>query len=312
MWIIYALMAAGLWATVNYVDKYIVTYFSKGEQIGSLVLYSAFIGFPFCTIIYLTIGNRLFMINPLSLLLIIIAGLIYILALIPYLHGLAKDEVSSVIPQFMLVPIFGLILEYFLGELKISTSEIIGAIFIITGVIAINVEKTSETITIKKDTLGYMATASLLIALNAFVFKYISIEENDFWLSAFWQYFGFNIAGLLIFTFNKKYRDDFINVIYENGFLGIGVNALGEIVAVLGNLAFYYATLKAALPIVQITAEGFQPIFVFLIGILITMARKMHAHKNKIELLVGKVEIKNFYILGLMIIGLIMINIVTF
>ncbi|TXI33676.1 MAG: hypothetical protein E6Q58_02395 [Niabella sp.] len=313
MWILYALLAAFLWALVNYIDKYIVTFLSATKEVGSLILYSAFAGFPVCLVVYLIFGDQLLRIDLFSVVLIIAAGLFYILGLIPYLQAIAKDEVSTIIPQFMLIPIFGLMFEFLFGHVDISTREAFGALLILSGVIAINIDKNGEGLlgfTIKKQTIFLMLISSLLIAMNAFIFKFISIEEDDFWLSAFWQYFGFNIAGLVIFVFSKKYRQDFLFAVYKNKEWGLIINGIGEAVAILGNLAFYFATMKDTLPIVQITSEGFQPLFVFFIGVLITYAQKMRTRTNlNLLRLAGNVRINHLFIALIMLVGLIFINI---
>src|SRR3990167_9106428 len=65
-----------------------------------------------------------------------LVGFSGVTATILYLHAMEKDEASIVAPLFQMIPVFGLILEYFILNIIPSNIQIVGSfIIVIAGIV---------------------------------------------------------------------------------------------------------------------------------------------------------------------------------
>jgi drug/metabolite transporter (DMT)-like permease len=267
-WILIALIPPAIWAITNHIDKFLLGKYFKGGSVGALVLFSSLIGafiLPFILIFKPNVLN----ISVSNALVVVISGIVYIIAIIPYLYALFEDEASFVVPMFQLTPIFGFILGYFvLGE-SLTTLQILASLLIITGSISLSVELGSHKPKFKKKLIILMGMSSFFFALYSLLFKYVAIQE-DYWITSFWTYIGFVISALFILIFVKSYRQEFKKVISTNRVPVIGLNSFNEIINILAVFVFNYAILLAPLALVWVIG-GLQPLFVFIFGILLTV-----------------------------------------
>lgn len=116
-WFLIALIATFLWAISNIVDEFIVKKYSIGKRgSGGLVLFTSFMGI-FMAILIGIFTQGLLSIPFTDKVLLIITGGLTIGWIILYLYTLETEDVSSVVPWFLTIPIFGYILGFiFLGE----------------------------------------------------------------------------------------------------------------------------------------------------------------------------------------------------
>jgi len=241
-------------------------YFKSGT--GTLVIYSCLIGLPVAILIALFKPSVLNL-NLATGILLILNGFLFIVYLFSYFKALSKADTSVVVPIFQSVSVFSYFLAFFvLGEVLV-VKQIVGSLLIIFGAIGISIKFSGRKIRLTKDVLFLQLFASLLIALNALFFKFFALRI-DFWTVSFWQYSGFVIFGLFLLIFVKSYRNDFVVSFRRNKQTILGLNALNEVINIIGVIVFSFATLLAPLTLVWVV-NGLQPMFVFLIGILLTM-----------------------------------------
>ena len=126
-----------------------------------------------------------------------------------------------------------------------------------------------------------MIVASLLYALEGVIFKFVAVGEN-FWISNFWEGVGFSLLGIAVFAGNTICRKEFIHSLKAHRAKIAGATFFSELLTTGGNLALNYAFLLAPVVLVR-TIEGYQPIFVLFIGLILTkffphiLTEKMHA-----------------------------------
>jgi len=301
-WFIIALIAPFLWAITNHIDKHLINkYFRKGG-VGSIIIFSSLIGIfvlPFILIIH----PAVFTIKPILALLIIINGSIYVLSLLPYLYALAEDEASIVVPLFQTIPVFSYVLAFFvLGE-RLTGIQIIASLLIILGAMVLSLDLNQKKIKFKKKVFWLMFLASFSVALNGLIFKYVAIQE-DFWTTSFWEYIGFAILSIILLVFIKSYRDQFLLVIRNNRRVVLGWNTINEVLNIIAKIAMNFATLLAPLALVWVV-NGFQPFFVLIFGIIITL---FFPYFGK-EILVKKYLIQKVIAIAIMFVGVYMLNI---
>ncbi len=270
IWAIYAIGASLLWSFVNISDKYLVTKYKTGRHTsGALVLFSSLIGVLISFLIFTftgEVGNATYFDKALLL----FTGGLSVVWIILYLFSLEVEDVSSVVPWFLTIPVFGYIFGYiFLGEDLTSFQEL-GSLIVLAGLVLLHVNYSGhKKVNLKSKVFWYMLSACIIIAIQGILFKYVTIVD-DFWVSSFWQYLGLGLSGILILIFMPKYRRGFIHMYKVGGKQILTLNISSELVTTAGNLLASFATLLAPVTIVYLL-ESFQPVFVLMLTILGTI-----------------------------------------
>jgi drug/metabolite transporter (DMT)-like permease len=297
-WFLIALIAPLLWSIVNHLDKYILSKYLKDRGVGALLIVSALssiVVLPFLVYFY---HSELFNISNNDLIILIFVGFLSAGALYFYLEGMKEEEASIVVPLFQLVPVFGYFLGYFILGESLNLTQLFAALLVMCGIIALAVEiDVDNKVTLKTKVLILITTSSFLFALHDILFKKVAIVES-FWISVFWQYVSLSIVGLLIFIFIKKFRDDFFLMFSNSGTKIFSLNIISEILYIIGNLANNFATLLAPVAVVLVVSS-YQPLFVFVIGIFLTL----FLPKISIEKISGKHLIHKLLSILIIIIG---------
>lgn len=267
-WFFIAIFAPILWSLVNHIDKYLLSKYFKGGGIGVLLIFSSLIGFLLLPIIYL-IHPTVFTISPLDALILIGMSTISLCYLLLYFYALDRDETSTVTPLSQMIPIFSYFLGYFaLGE-TLTQLQTFSSLLIIMGAVLISLEVLDKKLQFKKVVFLSMFGHSFLFAVTGLLFKMFAIEY-DYFTTVFWGYLGDGLIGLCILIFFKKFRQQFMYVFKKNKKGIIGLNFLNEGLNVGAIMSVRFASLLAPLAIVY-TIEAFQPFFVLLFGVLLTM-----------------------------------------
>lgn len=276
-WFVIALFAPILWSLVNHLDKYLLSKYFKGGGIGVLLIFSSLAGLFVLPVIY-AIYPQVFDIKPLDALLLIGLSIISLLYLLMYFYALNQDETSTVTPLSQMIPIFSYILGYFvLGE-KLTFAQTFASLIIITGAILISLEFVGKMPKLKKMVFISMVIHSLLFALAGLIFKVFALEYN-YLTTVFWGYVGDGLMGIFIFICFKKYRKTFINIFKKNKIPVIGINLINEIFNIVAVMCIRFASLLAPLAVVY-TVEAFQPFFVLLFGVILTILFPKFVHEK--------------------------------
>jgi uncharacterized membrane protein len=298
-WFLIALIAPILWSITNHIDKHLLSKYIRGNAVGALMIFSSLIGLfllPFILIIQPNVLN----ISSFNAFLIIINGIIYILAILPYFYALEKDEASIVIPLFQVIPVFGYFLALiFLGE-SLTLQQILASLLVVLGAIIISTE--TNNLKFKFQVFWLMILSSFLIALNGLIFKIVGIQE-DFWTTSFWEYVGFVLILVIFILFFKSYRNQFLSMFKKNPISTLSLNGLNEIFNIVAKMIVNFATLLAPLALVW-TVNNLQPFFVLLIGILLT---KFFPNFNQ-EKIDKKTIIQKIFAIILMFTGVLLMN----
>jgi len=268
-WFLIALIPPAIWSATNHFDKYLISKYFKGGGVGALMMFSSIIGVFILGVIAIIHPEVLS--YPIAKgLFIALNGFVYLLATLPYLYALRKDEASIAVPMFQMIPVFTYFLAWLILGETLSGSQLMGGILIILGAIIISLELSEvNKISIKKEVLILMTISSLFFSLNFIFFKYFAISAT-FWITSFWEYVGFAIFSFFLFVFIKKYRDEFISVIKANKVNVLTLNGINEILNIIAKLAFNFASLLAPITLTWVV-DGFQPFFVLLYGVILTL-----------------------------------------
>jgi uncharacterized membrane protein len=266
-WFFIALAAPALWAAVNHADKYIVSKYFTSRGAGSLVLFTSLSGLLFSLFILIFASSSL-NIGVIPALVIALNGAILVAAFIPYMHAIGDEEASYVTALYQLIPVFAYFLAFIFLHESLTPHQIAASGLVIAGAILISLE-ISGTVRFKSKPFWLMILSAFMIAVNSLIFKVVALDAN-FWGTAFWEYIGGGVFGVLLFALVPIYRAQFLSVIRQNRLAVIGVNTSSELLNVIAKLLANYASLLAPLALVWVV-NGFQPLFAFVYGIIITL-----------------------------------------
>jgi transporter family protein len=301
-WFLLTIIATLFWSIGNYIDKYLVSKLFKGASVGVLMVYSSLIiGIIVLPIFFfLSAGEILLPIN--SIVFLWITALLYFLANYFYFVALEESETTVVIVVMQIAPVF----SYFLGAIFLSESleanQIIGALIVILSSIFISIDFSKKNKTQLRNFI-FMLASTLSFSISFFLFKFVTIKAN-FYTTAFWEYTAYIVFGGTLLLF-PKIRQQFFSTIKKNGNKIVGLNVANEIINIIPKILINYATLLAPLALVWAVA-GVQPIFVFILGILLTLylpkyfdedISKRRLIKNFIWVTVGIIGIFILYLL---------------
>jgi len=268
-WFFIALIGPFLYALTNHIDKILLEKYFKKSGIGTLLLFSSLLSglaLPF----FFLADSSILNVDLKSIIVLATVGVLNVLVLLCYFMALKNEEASVAVIFYQLVPVIGYILSYFiLGEI-LNSIQIIAMVIIILGTTIVSFEiDIDNKFKLRKKTILPMLAASFFWALGSVLFKAVAIEENV-WRSLFWEHLMLVIVGVGIFIFIKSYRENFLLAIRNNTKTILSLNVLNESLYILGNATFAFAYMLAPLGLVLLT-ESFQPIFVLIIGIFLTI-----------------------------------------
>jgi uncharacterized membrane protein len=256
-----------LWAISVHLDKYLVERFFKESDVAVMLLFTAFVGVVLLPFIWLRepsvaapgLG---------SIALIVLAGVLYMVAMLLYLQALQTEEASVVAPYFQVGPLFGYGLAYLvLGE-TLAARQLAGGVLIIVGALSASVRFVYGARMFKTRLAALMLTCGFAGALAGLIFKIFALNV-EFWTTTFWMYVGeaiFGCALLLVPT----YRGQLLATLRVNTAALLSINGSNELINLGGGLGNRYALTFAPLSIVQAIGST-TTLFVFAFGVVLSL-----------------------------------------
>jgi drug/metabolite transporter (DMT)-like permease len=267
-WFFIALIAPILYASANHIDKYLISKYLHNVGVGSLIIFSALFS-VFAIPIILLINPNVLDLSLWQAVILSLAGVLLVFSVFFYLYALSEDEATFVVPFYQTIPIFAFILAYFiLGEI-LTKNQMIWSLVILLGATILSFDFKDQKIRFKKKVVILMILSSFFYALSDVIYKMVAIERG-FWISIFWTMVGKVLIGIIFLIVVRRYREQFFNVIKEARAKIIGLNSLNETLVIFADVTAQYALLLAPVALVLLVGS-FQPLFVFLIGIFLTV-----------------------------------------
>ena len=267
-WFFIALWAPFLLACANHNDKFLLSRYLKEKNVGSLVIFSSlFSGVAIPIVLF--IQPDVYDVTLVQGSALVVTGMSSVCASVLYLYALDIDEASFVTPFYQTVPIFAYVLGYFILGETVTFVQGLGSFVIIAGALALSLEFGRRGIRFKRNVVALMLAASLLSAMNGVIFKLIA-SDRGFLASLFWGFIGQVTAGLILLICVPAYRRDFLGLFRQQKIAGVGLIALSKTLFTVSEAVTLYATLLAPVALVLLV-NSFQPLFVFALGIVLTL-----------------------------------------
>jgi drug/metabolite transporter (DMT)-like permease len=267
-WLPIAIIPSALFAVSNYLDKYLIERYFKDQGNGAMIIFSSLIGVAVLPFV-LIFERGVFSLSPATTALMIGNGMLYVIALVPYLAAMRDDDASVAVPLWQLIPVFGYLLGYFfLGE-SLGSAQVLGGLVVIAGAFLLSLDLSDGWPTLRSRTLLLMAFSSLLMALNGVLFKLFALDSS-YGTTIFWDSTGLVVVGILYFIFSQTAREQFLSVLKMNTRGALALNTSNEVVNIIAMLILNYAFLLAPIALVML-ANAAQPVFVLALGVTLTL-----------------------------------------
>lgn len=199
--------------------------------------------------------------------LLFLSGILLVLYLIPYFKALSLDDTSRVVPLFQFFPIFVLIISYLFLHESLNGKQLFGFAFITIGGFLLGAKQIDKKIFSIRKSFWYMMLSSLLYSFTGIIFKYL--PQTDFWLNISYQTMGIGIGALLLFLYTP-YRRNFLQEIKTFDMKVYKALALNTGLTLLAEFSYFFAITLAPVALISI-AQGTQPLFVLLYGLILTL-----------------------------------------
>lgn len=267
MWLAFAFSGPVLWAISTHFDKYLLERYFKHSDVEVLLLFTALMGvltLPFIVWYEPTV----FQIDPGSVALIVLSGILYMGATLFYLRALQFEEASVVSPFFQTIPLFGYVLAFFvLGE-RLSIVQIEGGALILVGTLIVSVRLDQNAHVFKLRLALLMLACGLAASISGLIFKVFAIKV-EFWTTTFWMFVGEAIFGAALLAVGS-YRAQLSALWRANAAALLTINGSNELINLGGGLGSRYALMFAPLAIVQAIGST-TTLFVFLFGVALSL-----------------------------------------
>jgi len=267
-WFFIALWSPFLLACANHNDKFLLSKYLNEKSIGPIVILSSLFNSVALPIVWF-MQRDVCGISLVKGSALVATGMLSVLAAVCYLYALQIDEASFVTPLNQTVPVFAYVFGYFvLGE-AITRAQVLGSLVIIVGALVLSVEFGRRGTWLKRNVVALMLAAASLSAINGVIFKMIAVQTG-FWVALFWGFAGQVVAGLGFFISVPTYRRDFLELFQREKVIVVGLIALSRTLFSVSEAVTLYATLLAPVALVLLV-NSFQPLFVFSLGVLLTL-----------------------------------------
>lgn len=191
-WILFTILAALIFALVDLFDKSIVDHELKEPVLAAIS--NGFGMFILFGAIALFFGSVLLPFN--IILIAVITGAIYNLALLLYFFAMVKEEVSRFAPVASTMPVFVLLLAFiFLGE-RFAAWQYVGVFLIVAGAILISVRNSHHKLQLSH-AFFIVIIAAFFFAIRNVLIRYITADIS-IWPILFWIGAGGLITTLLL------------------------------------------------------------------------------------------------------------------
>lgn len=264
--IVITIFASFLWGITNHIDKFMINGVDKsGSSLKTLLIFSTLVAGLVFTPVWLILSNFSVSISLLSLISVLSASVIYILATYFYFIALEKNDASIVVVMFQLIPVFSYIISLIFFKENLTMQQIMGSIIIILSAVIISFDFEEKNNKSKFKALVLMTLSSLCYAIYFILFD-VAIRDSSYNSCAFWYQVGFLLLGIVLICI-KSYRTTFVKAIKTNGKKYFSLNITNEVLNLIANLLVNFANLTIPIALANVL-NGFQGAFVFILGIL--------------------------------------------
>jgi transporter family protein len=263
-WLIVALLAPAVYASVVYVDKYLLS--KRISNYYAMPVYTplaaAVAGFAF----WIFTGFPILHLK--DALIVMTTGFLTAWSLIVYYKALSMNEASEVNILFQMFPLVTLLLSFFFLKEVINLYQLIGFILILSSAVLISFKREKKKYKLSSAFI-YILIYDILWALSGVLMKF-SLEQNSFSKIISYESFGIIIGGISIYTLVKPVRDAFHESLEGISYSTLSIIFLNEGIFVVAKSLSFFAFSLGPVSLVSVL-ENTQVFFGILYGWILTL-----------------------------------------
>lgn len=205
-----------------------------------------------------------------QILILLFAGILFELALVPWYKALSLDDASRVGPLFQSIPVMVLVMSFlFLGE-RLGGQELLGFLLVLIGGFLLSVKNFKGGFFSFRKSLGWALLSSFLFAVPLVIFKSVTLERG-FWDSLGYEFLGGGIGAILLYGFIKiskqsKFQEEVKSLKSKTW----GILAANEGIYLVSRITNFYAISLVSVTLVTVVG-GLQPFFMLIFGLILSV-----------------------------------------
>ncbi len=258
-WIFLALASNFSWAIENVYTKVVIGSKVKNPYVFLiLIMVLSVVVLPF-------VPARFIAVPHISLLFwLFCASAVYTFGTFPYLKAMEVEEVTRINILWNTLPIFNLIISWFLIGDRISGHEFVAMVFLISGAVVASLKSEKTAFKLSK-AFWLMMVACVLYSFYAVMVRFLS-HSLPFYTIFFWTTL-FNALLALVCLGYRQVREELVGTIKSNSIKFFLTFLIVVIISTLGTFLSQWAlSLKSGALVYSF--EGFQVLFVFGMALL--------------------------------------------
>lgn len=263
-WIIPALVAPFINAIVNFVDKYLVS--NRVRNYRALILYSTSVNFAIGAAAWAIAGFPI--VGPAAAFYALASGFVLAVSTFLYFYMASKEEMSSVILMFQLVPVFVLVMAYFFLNEQLTAIQGAGFALILFAALMLSFNRPLRAI-LSWRLIVAAFFADLFLAGSAILINK-AIDSSSFFTILGYQGFGMGIAAIFFYSFFPNIRAAFWENYAARDIKAYGLIIMNEGLTVTYEWIAFFAYSIGPAALVSV-AGGAQAFFGIVIGIILTL-----------------------------------------
>ena len=262
LWYWLSLAAPALWATCNYIDRYVLTRHMEQDNLAQLVFIAGVFG-GLVSLVLFALGVDSSPGSYWAKGILGVNGALLTLAFVPYLCALKEHEIGVTVPILQSVPVFGFAIGFAVLRETLSANQVIASIIVLAGGIGLSLDVNAD-VKLKIRPLLLMLSSAFVLALTNIVFKLFA-SGMSYWSASLWQYLGASSVPLVMYLGSKKVRAQVASLFTDQRSVLL-LSSTQEILNISGNMIASYAFLLAPVALVGALANGTQPLWVIILA----------------------------------------------
>lgn len=263
-WILVALSAPATYATVTFIDKYLLSRHIKDYN--AMPIYTSIVAFIAGVIFWFING---FPVLPLQdTLIVLTTGILTGFSLIAYFKALSQEDTSNITILFQMFPIITLLLSLLFLKESINLFQLIGFLLVLSSGVIISLKKSKKRTHISS--VFWLIFLYDLLWASAGVLMKFAINANSFAQVLNYESWGIAIGGAIIFILFGDVRSAFLKSLKKVKAKTLLIIGFNEGVFVIAKSLTFFAFSLGPAALVSVL-ETTQTFFAIIYGYLLTL-----------------------------------------